>query len=431
MRSFSKIGLLISAATLAVSGAAFGAGFGLFEQGAKATAMGGAFAATADDPSAIFYNVAGIAQQRRMAFMAGGTTINFSNQFTGDPNDALTAGTTGHYRAHTFVPPNVYVIVPIGSNLTFGVGVFTPFGLRTNWAEPWVGRFISRDANVKTLSVEPAIAWQTSDGRFAFGAGAEYRRSHIMLNRNNGAFNPFNGKVSDTVNAYLESDWNNAWGYNVGFLAKPNDTFRFGISYRSEMTIDYKGRAHFTQIPTGTPLDVLVKSQVPPTQGISTSINYPDMLAAGIATSAIGHDWDLEADILKTGWSTFKSLDVTFATNPTLLNFSRAQDWKDSYSYRLGANKKASDHWDVRLGVVYDKSPQPTSGVGPLLPDADRVGGSFGVGYHKGPWFIDATEFALHFKKHSTNGQSNAETNFNGSYKTDANLISFNLGYRF
>ena len=77
---------------LAVSGAAFGAGFGLFEQGAKATAMGGAFAATADDPSAIFYNVAGIAQQRHTSFLAGGTLINFANEFTGDPNDAFTSG---------------------------------------------------------------------------------------------------------------------------------------------------------------------------------------------------------------------------------------------------------------------------------------------------------------------------------------------------
>jgi long-chain fatty acid transport protein len=416
---------------LAASGAAFGAGFGLFEQGAKATAMGGAFAATADDPSAIFYNVAGIAQQRHTTFMAGGTAINFSNEFTGDPTDALTAGTTGHYRHHTFVPPNLYVTVPFGNNLTFGLGVFTPFGLRTNWAEPWVGRFVSRDANVKTLSVEPALAWQTSDGRFAFGGGAEYRRSHIMLNRNNEAFNPFNGKISDTVNAYLSSDWDNAWGWNVGFLAKPSDTFRIGISYRSKITIDYKGQAQFTQIPTGTPLDVLVKSQVPPNQGISTSINYPSILSAGIATSAIGHGWDLEADLVRTGWSTFKTLDVAFATNPALLNFSRPQDWKSTYSYRLGANKKASDRWDVRFGVVYDKSPQPTSGVGPLLPDADREGASFGIGYHTGPWMIDITEFALHFKTRGTQGMSNADTNFNGTYKTDANLISLNLGYRF
>src|SRR5438128_9612770 len=98
--------LLVVVAALLTSGAAFGSGFAIFEQGAEATAMGGAFAATADDPSAIFYNVAGIAQQRKAEVLFGGTVINFQNQFTGDPNDAFTSGTTGNYRAHTFFPPN-------------------------------------------------------------------------------------------------------------------------------------------------------------------------------------------------------------------------------------------------------------------------------------------------------------------------------------
>ncbi len=232
--------LVISAVTLAASGAAFGSGFSIFEQGAKATAMGGAFAATADDPSAIFYNVAGIAQQRHVEFLAGGTTINFSNQFKGDPMDPLTVNTTAQYRAHTFVPPNAYLVVPFGQNITFGLGVFTPFGLRTNWQEPWAGRFVSRDANVKTLSVEPAVAWQTSDGRLALGVGAEYRRSHISLNRNNAAFNPLTGRIIDTANAYLASNWDNAWGWNAGLLFKPSPTWRLGLSYRAQMTIDYK-----------------------------------------------------------------------------------------------------------------------------------------------------------------------------------------------
>src|SRR5258706_13304669 len=103
---------------LAVSGAAFGAGFGLFEQGAKATAMGGAFAATADDPSAIFYNVAGIAQQRHATFMAGGTGINFSNQFIGDPNDAFTSGGSRRSKAHTLLLPTAYLLIAIRANLT-------------------------------------------------------------------------------------------------------------------------------------------------------------------------------------------------------------------------------------------------------------------------------------------------------------------------
>src|SRR5438034_8482872 len=97
--------LLVVVAALLTSGAAFGSGFAIFEQGAKATAMGGAFAATADDPSAIFYNVAGIAQLRRTEFLAGGTAINFANEFRGDPNDPFASGTTGFYKRHTFVPP--------------------------------------------------------------------------------------------------------------------------------------------------------------------------------------------------------------------------------------------------------------------------------------------------------------------------------------
>ena len=52
---------LSALATLFVSIAARGAGFGIGEEGAAATGMAGAFTAKADDASAIFYNPAGLA----------------------------------------------------------------------------------------------------------------------------------------------------------------------------------------------------------------------------------------------------------------------------------------------------------------------------------------------------------------------------------
>jgi long-chain fatty acid transport protein len=436
LRSFSKIGLLVSAAILAASGVAFGAGFGLFEQGAKATAMGGAFAATADDPSAIFYNVAGIAQQRHTAFMAGGTGINFTNSFTGDPNDAFTSGATGHYRPHTFVPPNAYFIMPIGKNLTVGVGVFTPFGLRTNWEDPWIGRFVSRDANIKTLSVEPAIAWQTDDGRVAIGVGGEYRRAKVTLVQNitfppgTVNVNPFLVRFPDLCTAYLTSDWDNSWGWNAGVLFKPNSTWRIGASYRAPMNIDFKGNVTITQISTGNPqLDALVKPELPPSQPVTTTLNFPSIANIGIATTTIPN-WDLEFDVVHTDWSRFKELDINFVTTPAASLF-RHEGWKNADSFRFGANRSVNANWDVRFGVLYDRNPQPTENVSPLLPDSDREGASFGIGWHNGPFMIDATEFALHFKTRSTMGLSSPDNNFNGTYRTDANLISVNLGYRF
>ena len=425
----SRFPLLVSLAAFMITTAAFGSGFALFEHGAKAVAMGGAFAATADDPSAIFFNVAGLAQQRRGEVMVGGTAITFQNSFTGDPNDLFTAGTHGSlYRAHTFVPPNAYVTVPFGGNFTFGVGVFTPFGLRTNWQQPWIGRYISSDANIKTISVEPALAWQTSDGRLAIGGGPEYRRAHLNLNRNTLATNFFTGRIADVANTYLASDWDDSWGWNVGILFKPASTWRIGASYRSQMDINFKGTATITQIPTGNAqLDAIVGSQLPPTQPVTTTINFPHFAYLGIATTAIPN-WDIEADIVHNNWNRFKALQINLVTTPKN-SINRATNWKNTFSYRLGANHPVTNDWDVRLGALYDKNPQPTYDVGPILADGDRIGASFGLGYHNGPLIIDVTEFALHFKTRSTMGQS--IDHFNGTYKTDANLISLNLGYRF
>lgn len=419
--------ILVTVITLAVSGAAFGSGFSIFEHGAKATGMAGAFAATADDPSAIYYNVAGIAQQRDVTLLAGGTAINFSNSFTGDPNDPFTSQQTAQYARHTFVPPNAYAIVPVGQNLTFGIGTFAAYGLRTDWEDPFIGRFVSKDANLKTVSVEPAVAWQTSDGRFAFGVGAEYRRAHVILQRNNAAINPFTFRIVDVANVYLNSDWESAWGWNAGILFKPSDTWRIGASYRADMDIDFKGDATFTQIPSGNAqFDAIVKSQLPPNQGITTTIPFPATAIVGVATTAIPN-WNIEADVTHTTWSRFKELVVNFDVTPER-RLVRPQNWDDTYSYRLGANHKVTPDWDVRLGVVYDQNPQPVEAVSPLLPDSDRIGYCFGIGFHRGPWILDLSDMVLHFKKRSTNG---AVPEFNGTYRTDANLIGVNIGLRF
>ena len=70
--------LVASCITAAIMGTAtmsFGAGFKIAEQGAKAMAMGNAFAAQADDPSALAYNPAGIAFQKGTQVQLGSTTI--------------------------------------------------------------------------------------------------------------------------------------------------------------------------------------------------------------------------------------------------------------------------------------------------------------------------------------------------------------------
>lgn len=427
MRSFR---LILMAGCLATSVTAFGAGFSIFEQGAKATGMAGAFVATADDPSAIFYNPAGIAQQREMAVLSGATFINFTNEFTGDPNSVYTSGASGKYDRHTFIPPNIYGIIPIGDNLTFGVGAFSAWGLRTDWADPWVGRFISRDADLKTMSVQPTLAWKTSDGRFAVGGGVEYRRARVILSQNIALPfpNPFTGRIADIGNARLASDYGSDIGYNVGVLFKPSERIRFGASYRSPMDIDLEGEADFTQISTGNAqLDAVVAQTFPKDDTISTTFPFPAVAAIGVAFSP-NERVDIELDITHMTWSRFEALTVDFDDQPAR-GFVREQNWEDSSAFRLGTNIAATETWDVRLGAVYDQNPQPTESVNPLLPDADRISATIGAGWHHGPFVVDGGLMVVHFKDRSTGGVN--PEGFEGIYETDALLWSINLGYRF
>lgn len=423
--------LTIALLTLSIAPLGFAAGFSIFEQGAKATGMGGAFSATADDPSAIFYNVAGIAYQRETAVTLGGTLISFRNEFTGADYEFPGPGTTESYEDHLFTPPNAYFIMPIGENATFGIGQFTPYGLRTHWEEQdaFTGRFISQDANLKVFSVQPSFAWKTSNGKFAVGVGAEWRTSKVSLEKNIAAVNPFTLQVADIGHVVLTSDEiNDAWGYNVGIIMRPNDRWSVGVNYRAPITIDYKGDADFTQISTGNAqFDAIVATQLPPDQGITTSVDFPANLQIGIATTAIP-TWTLEFDAVLTTWSEFESLIVDFE-NPSTPSLVNNEHWEDAWSYRLGANKHVNDMWQVQLGVLYDESPQPVWNVGPLLPDSDRVGLSFGVQLTHGNWTLQLSDLYLPFVDRDTLGQN--EDAFNGVYETTANLMSMNLGYKF
>lgn len=419
--------------TVATGPTALAAGFSIFEQGAKATGMGGAFAATADDPSAMFYNVAGIAFQRETSVLLGGTIITFKNEFSGEDYEFPGPGSSGRYEEHTFFPPNAYIIMPVGENMTFGLGSFSAFGLRTDWENPdeFVGRFVAQDTELKVASIQPSFAWKNSSGTLALGAGAEYRVSRVKLKRNQAAINPFTQEIADIAHAYLKSDDmqdNSAWGFSLGAIYRPSDEWSFGLSYRNGMDIDYTGTATFTQISTGYPeFDGLVSAILPPDQAINTTVSFPSIVQFGVATTRYP-TWTLELDIVLMTWSDYENLVVDFE-NPGTPDLVEEANWDDSFSYRIGANKQVSDRWSVQAGVLWDEAPQPVEDAGPILPDSDRFGVSFGIGFNNGKWRVDISDLYLPFKDRDTLGLN--EDNFNGKYKTTANLLTFNVGYTF
>lgn len=420
------LGLIL--ASLLVAAPALPAGFGFYEQGAKATAMGGAFGAVADDPSAIFYNPSGIGFQDHFSVMAGTTVTTFTRSRFAGENPAPGDGVTGTYKKTWFFPSTLYVVAPITSNLKFGFGSFSPFGLSSRWknAEAWPGRFISQNAAIKTVSLEPVLAFRATP-TFSIAAGAEYRISNVLLERNEAAFDPFDNAFEDIAHVRLQSDNAHGWGWNAGILWKPVPSFSFGASYRSHLNTDFDGKAKFTQRETGNPVfDAIVASQLPGSARATVSVDTPAIADLAIAWHCPGQDFTLSADAVWTEWSRFSALNIDFP-NGEAPNISKRTGWKDVWSYRVGVEQKFHS-FAVRAGFVYDQSPQPDSDVGPLLPDSIRRGYCLGFGYNGEHFGLDVADMYLPFQDRTTHVNGD---NFNGSYKLTANLIGVNVRLSF
>ena len=420
--------LVAVAALLLASRPAAAAGFAIFEQGARSMGFAGAFVAQASDPSAIFFNAAGIAFLKGNQIHAGAALIAPNTDFTGqDPFPGSSATATSN--VGVTVPPVFDFTHQFSERLVLGIGLDVPFGLRTGWDNPdsFSGRFISKQAKLTGFSLNPTVAYKLAD-RFAVGVGLDIRFSKVSLERNAGGINPYTQQVFDIAAVDLESHTNTGFGFNLGILAKPNDALSIGVSYRSKVKVDFDGDATFTRIPTGNAqLDALAALALPVGSApVTTSIDFPAIAMAGVAYS--WKDWTVEGDVDWYQWSSFQDLAIVFPNQPSLSQ-TITENYKDTWQFRIGVERRLNDTWAVRGGYYYDETPSPPESVGPLLPDASRNGAALGGTWKRGRLNVSAAYWHVFFKDRSTEGVN--RDNFNGLYQSSANVLALSIGYGF
>ncbi len=416
---------------LAAAPAALAAGFSIFEAGAKATGMGGAFIASADDGSSMFYNPAGLAGNEKLAASIGVTLIAPYSSFEGD-NPFPGAGYKADEKKQIFFPPNFFVAMPVAKNVNVSLGTWFPYGLSTAWENPdtFLGRFQSQRVDLKQYSLGLQVSAKLADW-LAIGAGPELRISDVKLQRNAGIISPYTSSLVDVAHVDIVGNGfatDLTWG--AGIQIEPVCNLKIGASYHGAVDQTYKGNSVFYQISTGhADLDGLVAKTYPLNTNVpvQTTIQYPYMAAFGISYK-FGEKLTMEAAATLTGWHVFDKTVLSFSTvdNKKVPDSVIPHNWKDSWSYRLGGNYQATKDFNLALGILYDQTPQPTADVSPLLPDANRTGYSFGLGYKIGK--ASAIEFSnlfLFFHQRSTSGvQKDA---YNGTYKTFADLAVLNF----
>jgi len=393
--------------------AAFGGGFQINENGARAMAQGGAFAARASDASAIYFNPAGLAFQTQGEIYLGTTLIMPDVSFYGPVSDANDPAIKNESKmvSQTFTPINGYITYPINQDLHVGVGVMNPYGLGTEWDPNWVGKYITTKVDLQSFYYTPTVAYKFGD-KFSLGAGLDIVTGTVKLQQ---AINV----VNQDTRLVIDMTTKTALGFNVGAQYKIDPQWSLGLSYRSQVKVDASGSATFSPQFTNPAINLV-------NDDASASIKLPATGFAGVAYK-VNPKLELEADYQYIGWSSYKELDINFKNDPTK-DVTSVKDYKDTYMIRVGG-EYTMDEWQFRAGYLYDHTPVATAYVDPLLPDANRNGVNLGLGYHITKQLrADVAYMFLRFNQRQVTGSA---INFNGTYNSQANLVGIDLGYTF
>ncbi len=368
---------------------AFGEGFRILDQSASATAQGGAFAAQADDPSAVHYNPAAITDLPGLQMTVGTLLVNGGIDFRPSSGPAIEGDFGGTFANPP--PSSFFVSARLGDwlspsfdSLTLGLGVYSPFGNitrypRTSGLAPILTRAASPILDVTTtvaFRAHPMVALGAGLDVYTFsdlfGEGhVEVQQTAADLARAGFPFAPdddieLNGR--DT-----------ALGYHAGLLLTPvrneqeQPLVNVALVYRSRATLNLRGQ--FLNRSRGFAL------------GAKADLPLPQVVTAGLAVWPIRdtrREWKLEVDVDYADWTSFDHLDVTLSNGAVLPN---PRNWQRSYVVMAGTEytfirPALLPSWEIAIrgGYVFADSPVPERTFNPDVPDSNSHSYSAGIG---------------------------------------------------
>ncbi len=153
--------------------------------------MGFAFTAQADDPSAIYFNPAGLTQLEGKNLMLGATYVHENGgKFVGTTpvDDYLTGFTTQKQETqktlHFVIPNGYFTSTNKETGIAWGIGVFAPFGLGQEYKSSSASIFRNQTTKIdlQTVVINPTIAFEINE-MLSIGVGIDYMYGMATLGK--------------------------------------------------------------------------------------------------------------------------------------------------------------------------------------------------------------------------------------------------------
>ena len=345
---------------------ALAGGFALNEQ--SASAMGTAFAgrsSSALDASTVYGNPAGMSYLGEQ--VSSGIALINANSDISNASSNFTGSNDGDMVPLTAIPFGYYV-KPLDENWHFGIGVYAPFGLATEYENNYQGRAFADKTDLSVVSIQPTLSYKLNE-QWSFGGGVTANHAEGTLSS---AVNPAPGVIPDGEFKVSGDDW--GYGYNLGIMLQATASTRVGLAYRSKVDYRLEGDAENSKIANGLipagKYDGSLDLTTPETFELSVTQQFDSQW-----TGYAGYTW--------TRWSRFQEVVIKSPSNASkgLREITEEQNWHDTRSFATGLSYQLNPQWVLRSGIAFDPTPTNNTDRSPRIPSGDRYVFALGAGY--------------------------------------------------
>ena len=441
--NFKKLTLEAAEAAVAFASQANAGGYQINEQSVSGQGYGHAGrSSNVHDATIVYGNPAGMSFLDRAQVTIGGTYLNVSTDIdnaTATRNgQSLTGTSEGDIVPGTLIPFAFYA-QPVNDRLAFGVGVYAPFGSKTEYEDSFVGRNLGNYTELTVASVQPTVSYRFNE-QWSVGAGISYNRVDGELQRKVptpvlGARPDLPGGIgpvgTQELDARIEGD-DGSWGYNLGVIFQPVPETTLGLTYRSavnyNLTGDYRARdasgAIYVNPLTGEAQNKSAKLDLDTPETINFSV-----------TQQMSDRLKLMAGASWTRWDRFDEIRVTGPQGETIT--FEEQDYSNAWAYALGGEYQLNPQIALRAGITLDFTPTSDEFRSARIPSDDRRIFSIGAGWTPVDSLTIDLAYSYLTERSTQVDQVRSDANdlitstYSADYKNEAHGFGAQLTYRF
>jgi long-chain fatty acid transport protein len=260
------------------------------------------------------------------------------------------------------VAPNFGLAIPVGQKIALGLSVTSPFSFTTDYDATGWQRYSAIRTRLLTADIQPSVA-VAPNSWLSLGAAVNVEYADALLSN---ALPNLAAGLPDARLKLSGSGWDLGW--TAGVQLRPTERLSFGIGYKSAITHRLDGRVQISGL-----LGPLAARNVD--TDVKARFTTPWQLSIG-ARAGVTETVTLNAQAVRYGWSEFDAIRLGAP-----LGNAVPENYKDTWSFAVGADADATDRVTIRAGIQLDPTPTRNAGRDPRVPDADRIDYNFGASY--------------------------------------------------